>query len=514
MGLHMADDKGMTGGWPKCRDSGTIALVNRESALELVSAHLREAFGQFLVARDARTVRRAVGNTWAVSVVVPAKTGDVPVGDIEVDEDGTLRPLAIDDVLLALKKTEPSITDLHPSLPPAGDFGLEDEESEDWGELGKDDGSDDPEAIRARAQALMMKGDPDSLRKARDLMPRLLGDPDRRGLTLLRLAEIEKRLDAKNLANGYLEAAAREFADRFDMPSLEKAAAMSLEMQGADAFATSEVHGLLERCRARLRPLDSMFQAPALQAVHPMLHALVAGLSTTRTLKPGETLVTEGEPSRAVFIIKSGLIGVLLEREEGGARLVRCCFPGWLLGESSVLIDSDPRCSATLRAQRVSEVWRIDAAGLREVMRENPELAERIASTKQIHRIDSFFSMHETMGQLDVQVRDRMIGCIASIQSFDEDTILLKAGAVPEMALLVARGEVALYAGDDYTVPPVATLGADRFYGVRDAIHQIPIEVNAVALPGATVAFFDAERLRALVESSGDQVAVVLERLG
>lgn len=488
--------------------------MTRESALQAVSTYLREAFGRFLEVRDARRVRRAAGNAWVVAVCVHTRGGDRPIGEIEVDEGGTLSPkLGPDEVLAALEKG-PTVSEVHPSLPPPDSMSLEGED--EWAGFGdgEDDGSDDPEAIRARTQALIAKADVESLRKARDLMPRLLGDPDRRGITLLRMAEIEKRLDAKKVAIAYVEAAAREFADRFDMPALEKAAAMSLELLGDEAFATSEVHGLLERCRARLRPLDSMFQAPGLQPVHPSLHALVAGLSSLKTLKPGEDLVREGEPSRAVFIIKSGLIGVLLEREDGPARLVRCCFPGWLLGESSVLIDNDPRCSATLRAMRVSEVWRIDGAGLREVMRENPELAERIASTKQIHRIDSFFSMHETMGQLDVQVRDAMIGCIASIQSFEEDTILARAGAVPEMALLVARGEVALYSGEDYTAPPASTLGADRFFGVRDAIHQIPVETSAVALPGSTVAFFDAERLRTLVAQSGDQVAMVLERLG
>ena len=54
-----------------------------------------------------------------------------------------------------------------------------------------------------------------------------------------------------------------------------------------------------------------------------------------------------------------------------------------------------------------------------------------VAETKQIHRIDSFFSMHETMGQLDVQVRDDVLSCIQRLESFDEETILLLAGTIP-----------------------------------------------------------------------------------
>lgn len=51
--------------------------------------------------------------------------------------------------------------------------------------------------------------------------------------------------------------------------------------------------------------------------------------------------------------------------------------------------------------------------------------------------------MHETMGQLDVQVRDEMIGCIQRIQTFDEDTVVIPAGALPRVCCLVARGEIA-----------------------------------------------------------------------
>jgi hypothetical protein len=61
---------------------------------------------------------------------------------------------------------------------------------------------------------------------------------------------------------------------------------------------------------------------------------------------------------------------------------------------------------------------------------------------------------------------------------------------------------------------PVAVVGADGFYGVRDAIHGIASGVEAVARPGATVAFFDAERLRALCLRSPAHVVAVLERLG
>ena len=190
-----------------------------------------------------------------------------------------------------------------------------------------------------------------------------------------------------------------------------------------------------------------------------------------------------------------------------------CCFPGWLLGEGSVLGGEDPRCMASLRAERVSEIWVCPAADVKALMEEDFAFGKRIAETKQIHRIDSFFSMHETMGQLDVQVRDEMLSCIQRLETFDEQTILLPANEIPTVACLVARGSIALMQeGNDAT--PVGIIEADSFYGVRDAIHRIAPSVAAIARPGTTVAFFDSTRLQKLCERSPEHVVAVLERLG
>jgi CRP-like cAMP-binding protein len=192
--------------------------------------------------------------------------------------------------------------------------------------------------------------------------------------------------------------------------------------------------------------------------------------------------------------------------------MVRCCFPGWLLGESSVLGPSGQRCTATLRAERITDVWIVPADQMRQAMLLDRELSERVGQTKQLHRIDSFFSMHETMGQLDVLVRDEMLACIQRLQSYDAETVLLMANEVPDVALLVARGGLDLF--EEGKEQKLASVEPDHFYGVRDAIHRIAPSVSAVARAGTTVAFFDATKLQKLCERSPEQVVAVLERLG
>jgi CRP-like cAMP-binding protein len=483
--------------------------VGREDVWTRVTELLRRDFGRLLDVRDVRRVRKVAGDAWVVTVVLAAPSGDLHVADVSVDGSMAMTPVLTGDHVIEAVRNAKRVS-LAP--PPKDDFG-------DFGDMGgpEEDGlellAEMQEPVEDRVAAAIARGDEASLRAARELLPRMLTEHGRRGNVLFTMAQVEVKLRESTLARGYLEAAAREFADRFDLDSLEKAAGLALELNGREAFVGSPVHTLLEQSRARLTPLKELFEARAFTELAPEHRAKLSAKVTLRTLAPGETLVNEGDPSRAVFVVKSGLLGVWLEKPEGGAWMVRCCFPGWLLGESSVLAGPDARCTASLRAERVSEVWCIPADAVREVMDEDLAFGLRISETKQIHRIDSFFSMHETMGQLDVQVRDEMLSCIQRLETFDADTILLPANEPPGVACLVARGSIGLY-DDAKPDAPVAVIEADSFYGVRDAIHQIAASTTAIARPGTTVAFFDATRLQKLCERSPEHVVAVLERLG
>jgi CRP-like cAMP-binding protein len=480
--------------------------VTRDQVQAAVAAYLQGEFGKLLVVRDLRRVHHVTGVGWKVRIVAPLRTGDVDIAELEVDERGVLSPLLDPDgVVEVLRST-------HDDQPPPsvrldsldlGGFDMEE------APLSAEQVNTTQVLVKIRSHLMRRELD-----KARELYPRLLTDPEVRASALLGMADIERKLDNRQIAIGYLEAAAREFADRFDLEGLEDAASATLEMLGQEAFVRTPVHQLLERGRARIQPIISVTMAPALAGATSAERSWLEKHAEIRTLKRGEFLLREGEPSRAVFVIRSGILAVLLEKPEGGQRVVRCCFPGWLLGESSVLSDGDPRATASLRAERITEVFRIDASLLKTMLHKSPELRDRLAQTKQIHRIDSFFAMHETMGQLDAQVRDDMLACLERIQTFEEDTLLFPSGEVPQQACLVARGELALHEGWELDVPPRATIGVDRFANVRDAIHSIESPFTVFAKAGSTIAFFDGKKLQRLAEHSAPHVAAVLERLG
>ena len=123
--------------------------------------------------------------------------------------------------------------------------------------------------------------------------------------------------------------------------------------------------------------------------------------------------------------------------------------------------------------------------------------------------------MHETMGQLDVQVRDDVLSCIQRLEIVRRGDDPASRERHPRRCVpRRARLDRALYEGGGKRRRAGRVVEPDSFYGVRDAIHRIAPSVTAIARAGTTVAFFDAARLQELCERSPEQVVAVLERLG
>ncbi|MFO0590132.1 MAG: cyclic nucleotide-binding domain-containing protein [Polyangiaceae bacterium] len=479
-----------------------------DRAAFVVLEHLRTTFGKLARIRAPEQRRRAAGLTWCVPVVIPTSEGDVSLGDVDVDEAGRMSPvLEPEHAIRALWTGPPSVSKQ------ASIQGISEADTlfqEIAAEAGAD--HDDVETSSRRLRDLFRRTDETSLLEARRLLPHLLGNAGRRGRVLMMMAEVERKLGHTRLALGYLDGAAHELADRFDLTTLEQASSMALAIGGEEAFAHSPVRDLLQRCRERLLPLADLFDCPALALVPNEHRPAIEESALILMLAPGDVLVREGEPSTSIFVIKSGVMAVVHEKPV--PRFIRCCSPGWLLGETSVLVDKDPRCTATLRTDHLTEVWQIDAALMRQIMEDVPELSAKIQETKAVHGLDSFLSTHRSVGQLDAEVRNEMLKCMQGIQTFEERTVVILAGAVPEAACLVARGKITIHEGAGMDDAPVAEVGADEFVGVRDILHQIATPRTAVAEAGSTIVFLGAEELRSLAERNPEQAAVVLERLG
>jgi hypothetical protein len=157
-----------------------LGSVTREKAWETVSAHLRQEFGRLLDVRDVRRIRRVSGEGFKVTVVLAAPSGDLHVADLTLDETGAITPVLDGDAIIAAVRRAQTVSMLPP--PPTDEMGgMDDFAAPEEDSLDNLEMMDDPAEVRI--ENALKRGDPASLREARDLLPRLLTDHEKRGAT-------------------------------------------------------------------------------------------------------------------------------------------------------------------------------------------------------------------------------------------------------------------------------------------------------------------------------------------
>jgi len=481
-----------------------------------MAAWVREQFGALVALGDVTVNRGATGRVWAGELSCATRDGEVAIGNVRVGEDGAIVSApTVDDLADAVVANRQALA---PSAPAGAeddfsDLGADDDFSDLVDELGGGResvfGTVDPEVIEEMVESLVASGEREKILQARDLLPQLLTRHEGRGHVLTRMGELELLLGELELGLNYFEAAAREFADVADVESLGRVAEMTLQVVGEQQFTGSPIKLLLDRSRARLRPIARLDQAPVFIGLGPEELFDLQGIGQEVSLPKDGDLLREGDPAVKAFVVKSGVLSIRLATPDGGSRIVRSCFPGDFLGESSVLGGPGATCNATVRAECLSTLWQFGGDRLRELGSDFPEIKLRIESARTLHRLDSFMSMHEATSALDVAVRDQLLSCINGIQRVTAEQVLSGAGAVPLGVWLIAEGQVEYRVADR----PPRVYGVNNYCGLRDTLHELELEGDFVATEDCLLVSFDTDRLKKIARDATPEVVAVLEKL-
>jgi CRP-like cAMP-binding protein len=498
--------------------------MDAEVARDRMTSWARVEFGKLVQVRDVSVVRKATGRVWSGELYTATREGDVRVGTVCVDEIGNIAELpdidTIVDALVAVRQAKVE----RPSLAAPAEPGAE----TDFSDLAMDSvpaplapegaSGDDLEDVfgalesaplRDTIDLLVVSDEREKLLEARKLLPQLLISPDNRGAVLRQMGELELKLGEIDLGGNYLEAAAREFADVADIASLEAIAEIAIQTIGPERYEASSIKRLLDRSRARIRPIGRLGDAPLFIGLTEEELFNLEGASVPIFVAAGQDLLREGDPATLAFVVKSGVLSVRLETPDGGSRIVRSCFPGDFIGESSVLGAPGSTCTATVRGELATALWRFEGEQLQSLVGEYPEIGARVESARTLHRLDSFLSMHEATAALDAAVRDQLLACIDGIARVRAGEILSPAEELPTAVYLVTEGRLEYR----HKGTAVRACGPDAFAGLRDTLHELPLEGDIVAAIDGMVVRFDPSRLRTIAANATPEVAAVLEKM-
>lgn len=500
--------------------------MDQQQARKQITDWAKDNYGHFIEVREVVPLRRATGRVWAGKLYCTIKEGDVLVGKSILNDAGNLIEQMDVDLLVDTLVMVRSSSSSSPSLSSAaeGDFGelandmdfscLTDAAERGPSLSGEDIIDDvfdniDSDSLQRKANELIASGEQNNLVQARKILPQLLASQEKRGQVLQQMAELEFLLGELDMGARHLEASAREYADLANWDGLLMVVELAAQIMSEEQFAASVIKSLYDQTRNKLRPLEVLKEAPLLVGIGAQELGALERLGTLVRIESGEILLKEGDLANMAFIIKAGSLSVRLESTDGSPKVVRSCFPGDFIGESSVLGINDATCTATVQGEMVSELWQFDGQQLRELCLEYPEMRMRIESAKTLHQLDSFISMNESTSALDVSMRDQLLSCISGLARINKGAMLNPRGKVPADVHLIVSGNIA-YQIDGATV---RSYDADSFAGLRDALHELPLEGEFVAISDCLLVYFDPSRLRAIAQGASPNVMAILEKL-
>lgn len=111
--------------------------------------------------------------------------------------------------------------------------------------------------------------------------------------------------------------------------------------------------------------------------LEPETRDRIAAAMRPRLVKPGETIMREGESGDSIFVVELGAIEVAMGMGDRGPRTMARLGTGDFFGEMS-LLTGDPR-SATLTAMCEGKVWELTRDAFEPILREQPTIADRLS---------------------------------------------------------------------------------------------------------------------------------------
>ena len=176
----------------------------------------------------------------------------------------------------------------------------------------------------------------------------------------------------------------------------------------------------------------------------------LAERSAIREISSGEMLLRQGEKGDGMYLIVRGSLYILLENK--GVRYpIDEMTTGDYLGEMSVL-SNQPRTASAMAFSPLKLIW-IPRAALLELMRENPELNERLWRTYAQRAGDNLLRFHPDYEQLSWEDRSQLLQS-ASLVEIKETRSLQPASSLT-LLMIAGRSEKA---GAQITAPHLICL--------------------------------------------------------
>lgn len=215
-------------------------------------------------------------------------------------------------------------------------------------------------------------------------------------------------------------------------------------------------------------------QLPLLSALDLSGFAAIVPSLSRVGLSPGEALLHEGAPAKAVYLIADGAVEIFKSDPVRGELVVGRLGAGALVGE--IALTQGGLRSAGARAVGFVEAVRIEIGGLREAAATHAGVGEALAQFTQHRLLVNLLRTSVVFGRLPDSTRAALVRAFRRVEMV-EDELIVQQGEAGSALSLVAEGLVAV----ERDGTPVATLGAGQVFGEMALLSGEPASATVIA---------------------------------
>src|SRR5262245_19409480 len=144
------------------------------------------------------------------------------------------------------------------------------------------------------------------------------------------------------------------------------------------------------------RDVETLRQIPLFAGLPTARLKLIAYTAEVVEFAPGESIVRQGDPADAVYILTEGEAEVLIRDQDGHEIMLTTMGRNSLFGDVAVI--SKGRRTATVRARGRVVTFKITGDVFLDLVRQSPELSMQVMTSmaRQIERSSALLQQHQS----------------------------------------------------------------------------------------------------------------------
>lgn len=211
----------------------------------------------------------------------------------------------------------------------------------------------------------------------------------------------------------------------------------------------------------------------------------------------GDVIIRQGAEAAAFYVLISGRVRVVKERENGEEIALATLRPGDDFGELGLVARGDR--IATVRCSTAVDVLRLDRSDFLALLTEHPGLQRSLALTARHRTLHGFLYEFSNFGRLPPRALHALLEELAPID-FTKGDIIIREGDPAGPMFIVETGRIRVFATRNGRERNLAFYRAGDFFGELSILNGSPRAAFAQALTDTRVLALRPDTVRELEE--------------